>query len=297
MRRLPSLTALRAFEAAGRLGSFSRAGDELHQTPSAISHQIRSLEAHVGRALFLRRHRQVELTFDGARLLDQIGRAFDLIEATCADLRPDEMLSVHCVPSFASKWLGPRLPAFMQSHPNIRISMSASADPVDLLAHDEYDLAIAYGQTVPRRGIVSQSLGIESVAPLCAPKWLEGRSDLTLAEIAALPLIESAVNPVRWSDWFALQGGAPLSGRRMLSFDRAYLAISAAVDGLGVVLESTRLARQELAQGSLIRLGRELQPVERDLHVLLYRQAQSEQPRISAFRAWLLAECEGDAGG
>lgn len=295
MRRLPSLTALRAFEAAGRLGSFSRAGDELHQTPSAISHQIRSLETYVGRALFLRRHRQVELTIDGTRLLDQLGRAFDLIEATCADLRPDETLSVHCVPSFASKWLGPRLPGFMESHPSIRIALSASADPIDLLAHEEYDLAIAYGMTAPRRGIVSQSLGRESVAPLCAPKLLDGRTDLTLAEIAQMPLIELALNPVRWTDWFALQGAEPLTARRILSFDRAYLGISAAVDGLGIVLESTRLARQELERGALMRLGHDLRPVERDLHVLLYRQVQSEQKRISAFRAWLLAECEADA--
>jgi DNA-binding transcriptional LysR family regulator len=297
MRRLPSLTALRAFEAAARLGSFTRAGDELHQTPSAISHQIRGLETDIGRALFLRHHRQVELTADGARLLDTLGRSFDMIEATCADLRRDETLSVHCAPSFASKWLGPRLSGFMQRHPDIRISMSATFEPVDLLTHEEYDLAIAYGAPRSQHGVVVESLGIERVAPLCAPSLLEGRRDLSLAEIAQLPLIESAVSPIHWSDWFALQGWQRQSGKRMLSFDRAHLAISAATEGLGVVLESTRLAQHELAQGTLIQLAQDLAPIERDLHVLLYRQVQSDRLHISAFRAWLLAECAADAGG
>lgn len=295
MRHLPSLTSLRAFEAAARLKSFSRAGEELHQTPSAISHQIRSLEAHVGRALFLRQHRQVELTGDGTRLLDQLGRAFDMIEATCNELRPQETLSLHCVPSFASKWLGPRLPGFMQANPGIRLSMAASADAIDLLAHDEYDLAIAYGDVAASKGIVVQTLGPEDIVPLAAPALLAGRSDIGSAEIAQLPLIESAFNPLTWSDWAALQGIDLPQARRILSFDRAHLAISAAVDGMGVALETTRFAQQELSRGTLVRLDAGLKPVRRALHSLLYRQVQSTQPQIAAFRTWLIAACEADA--
>lgn len=173
--------------------------------------------------------------------------------------------------------------------------MSATFEPVDLMIHDEYDVAIAYCAAKPRQGIIAESLGLEDIVPLCAPRLLGGKNDLVLEEIAQMPLIESAVNPMRWSDWFALQGVKHQAIRRKLAFDRAHLAVSAAAEGLGVVLESTRFAGQELAQGTLIRLGQTLKPVSRDLHVLLYRKVQADRAPISAFRAWLLAECEGDA--
>ena len=120
MRRLPSFFSLRAFEAAARLGGFTQAGEALHLTPSAISHQVRALETWFGRALFTRSVRKVTLTADGQRLLEQLSQAFDQIEDACAQLRPPEAgseLAVHCSPSFAAKWLGPRLPQFMAAHP------------------------------------------------------------------------------------------------------------------------------------------------------------------------------------
>ena len=111
MRKLPSLQSLRAFEAAARLQSFLLASEELHLTPSAISHQVRGLEAYLGQRLFIRSNRRVEITESGARLLKTLSAAFDMVEETCRDISPKavvESLSVHCTPSFASKWLGPR---------------------------------------------------------------------------------------------------------------------------------------------------------------------------------------------
>ena len=149
MSRLPSFLALRAFEAAARLESFALASAELHLTPSAISHQVRALESHFARPLFVRRQRHVEATPDGRRLQAELCRAFAAIEAACAALEPTpypQALAIHCAPSLASTWLGPRLPSFMRRHPSISIKLTASADRLDILHQADLDLLIAYGR-------------------------------------------------------------------------------------------------------------------------------------------------------
>ena len=294
VRNIPSFPALRAFEAAARLGSFVLASEELHLTPSAISHQVRALEGHFGRLLFMRRNRQVELTPEGRALLGRLTPAFDALEAACGEVRrvpTAQALSVHCAPSFASKWLGPRLPLFMRRHPGISIRLSVSADPVDLVRHQEIDLVIAYGPVMPRRGVMVETLGVEQVAALAAPELDRLCSPVDAATQPRLPRLESAVSPVRWSDWFSLNGLVlPRAGPAPRpSFDRGALAVSAAVQGLGAVLESTRFAQEEIARGELVMLGgRALRAVPRELHFLCYRASQRDLSRIQAFREWLL---------
>lgn len=296
MRKLPSYFSLRAFEAAARLQSFALAGEELHLSPSAISHQIRSLETYFGKSLFTRSFRRVEPTADGVRLLTRLSAAFDLMEQACHELSPplhSRALAVHCSPSFATKWLGPRLPLFMQQYPDLNINMSSSADPMDLLRHEELDITIAYGAVQTRSGIITEAIGTETIAPLCAPLLMQGRAKLTLEQIAALTLIHSSLNPVRWSDWFALQGMPLQPGRPMPSFDRASLALSAAVNGVGVALESTRLAQREIAAGELCVLQNEgLVPVQRETHFLSYRAAERNNPKIACFRDWVFSQAE-----
>jgi LysR family glycine cleavage system transcriptional activator len=292
MRRLPSFHALRAFEAAARLESFLLASAELRLTPSAISHQVRGLERHFGRPLFLRRNRQVTLTEAGRRLLTRLSPAFDAIEAACAELRPAPgagALALHCVPSFASKFLGSRLPAFLKAHPEVGLHLSASADAIDLARQEEFDLAIAYGTPPTAPGIVVEPLGRERIVALAAPALattLRLDDPRGLAEVA---LIESVRNPVRWPEWFQLNGlPLPMGGARP-SFDRGALAVSAAVQGLGLALESTRFAQQELAAGELVILGgARFRPIEREMHFLCYRAARRALPKIAAFRRWLL---------
>jgi LysR family transcriptional regulator, glycine cleavage system transcriptional activator len=290
MRQLPGFFSLRAFEAAGRLESFALAADELALTRSAVSHQIRALEEYFGRALFIRRNRRVEVTPEGHRLLGQLSRAFDQIEAACAELKPvasNTALAVHSSPSFASKWLGPRLPDFMQNHPSIIIRMSSSADPLDLMQHPELDICIAYGTAHPRAGVTWEPLGSEIIAPLCSPRLLEAYARDDRERITTLTLIDSQLNPLTWADWFALNG-LVLNERPRASFDRAALAISAAVDGLGVALESTRFAEQELKAGSLVQLGAGIfKPLLRETHFLGYRSAQRKLEKNKAFRDWL----------
>ncbi len=291
MRRLPSFFALRAFEAAARLGGFKQAGYELHLTPSAISHQVRALERWFGRALFLREVRKVTLTADGQRLLDGLGPAFDSIEDACDALRPVEMrseLAVHCSPSFAAKWLGPRLPQFMAAHPAIVIRLSSSAEPVDLSKATDIDIDIAYGEPPARHNVVVEPLGLETTAPMCSPRLLAGRSLQAPGDLLRLTLIDSKVNPVQWADWCALNELQLPAGARP-SFDRGSMAIAAAADGMGVALETTRFAEQELERGDLVALdGAAFRRIERITHFICYRKASSDNPNLRAFRDWVL---------
>ena len=169
MLSMPSLHALRAFEAAARLHSFARASEELHLSPSAISHQVRGLEQHFGLALFAREKRQVILTPEGERLFVVLAQGFSLIRGICAELSPSEQtqdLAVHCTPSFATKWLGPRLPSLISQHPDINIRLTSSADPFDLMRNERIDIAITYAEPPSTPGVITQSLGLEEFVAL-----------------------------------------------------------------------------------------------------------------------------------
>lgn len=293
MRRLPPLPALRAFEAAGRLGSFAHAAAELSLTPSAISHQVRSLELWFDRPLFLRGIRRVTLTPDGARLLTDLTQAFDLMHESCAALRAPEQrreLAVHCAPSFAAKWLSPRIPRFMQAHPSITLRVTSGPEPPDLRQDTSIDVAITYGRPREQAAVEVQGLGPELTAPMCAPSLSAGLTTPTPATVVALPLIESKLNPVHWADW-CRQNRVTLPAGARPSFDRGSLAIAAAVDRLGVVLETVRFAEAELARGDLVLLdGPHFSRVEREMHFLCWRRTEGAQAALSAFREWLIAQ-------
>ncbi|MGF7209417.1 DNA-binding transcriptional LysR family regulator [Skermanella aerolata] len=295
MRSLPSFFALRAFEAAARLGSFALASEELHLSPSAVSHQVRALEDYFGRKLFRRLSGQgVEPTPEGRQLLTRLTPVFDELEAACAALRPGpeaaaQALTLHCAPSFAAKWLGPRLPSFMARHPEISIRITASADPIDLTRRAEIDVAIAYGTKPAQPGVIAEPLGTELVTALIAPA-LDAASDFSGPGLPQdLILIDSAISPVRWDEWLALNGLNAAESAARPSFDRAAMAIAAAAQGVGVVLESTRLAAEELARRELVEMGGgRFRGMERELHFLSYRAAQRNVAKIAAFRSWLL---------
>ena len=301
MRRIPSFPALRAFEAAARLGSFARASEELHLTPSAVSHQIRALERTLGRALFRRANRRATLTVDGERLSAGLAQAFDAIEALCAELSPPPLssLAVHCTPSFAAKWLGPRLPSFVAAHPGIGIRLSSSAEPVDLGRHEEIDILIAYGRPPGGPGLAIEALGREEIAALCTPDLARTLGPIEAATIGRIPRLDSSFSPVRWPDWFAMNGFPSPASTSGAAFDRGSLVISAAVQGLGVALESLRFAQDELAAGQLVRLGEDrLASLYRDLHFICVRERDRDLEKIRAFRRWLLErEQESRAAG
>lgn len=294
MRKIPNFVLLRAFEAAARLQSFTRAAHELHLTPSAISHQVRELEDGFGRALFLRSHRRVELTAEGRRLFESLTRVLDALEACCSEvtLSPSgQVLSVYCAPSFAVKWLGPRLPDFTRAHPGITIRLSSGAEPLDLTQARQVDVAITYGHALQRPGIEITPLGKERIVPMCSPT-MKDRKKSWKDVVSELTLIDSQLSQVTWRDWFALNG-LELPQRPRQSFDRAALAISAAVDGMGMTLETTRLAERELARGDLIEVGSNVfKAVDRETHFFSQRTNEKQVDKVMRFKEWLLTQVQ-----
>ncbi|SAL04342.1 DNA-binding transcriptional activator GcvA [Caballeronia calidae] len=289
MRRIPNFVLLRAFEAAARLQSFTLAAEELHLTQSAISHQVKELEEYFGRKLFHRRNRRVELTQEALRLQESLGRVFDVIEAACGDVALSskaQVLAVHCAPSFAAKWLGPRLPEFMREHPDVTIRLSSSAEAIDLTQLQDIDVAISYGYALERPGIMTSAIGRERIVPLCSPALLD-KSEPLIEFMASATLIDSQLSRVTWPEWFVLNN-IPLPTQPRPSFDRAALVLSAAVDGMGIALESVRLAERELARGDLVELGADIfRPLARETHFLSYRMSDKNVEKVKGFRRWL----------
>jgi DNA-binding transcriptional LysR family regulator len=292
MRRLPNFVLLRAFEAAARLESFTLAAEELHLTQSAISHQVKALESYLGRALFYRRNRRIEPTPEGRRLFTSLARVFDVLETACSEVAqaPNKhVLVVHCAPSFAAKWLGPRLPAFMQAHTDITIRMSSGAEPIDLTRMHDVDVSISYGFARELPGLLIFPMGAERIVPMCSPSLV--KQGVALREqIAAMTLIDSLLSKVTWPAWFELND-LLLPDAPRPSFDRAAMVLSAASDGMGVALETTRLAERDLARGDLIELDDgSFKPILRETHFLSYRVNEKRQSKIQLFHDWLWSE-------
>jgi len=289
---MPNYVLLRAFEAAARLESFTLAAKELHLTQSAISHQIKELEDYFGKPLFFRKNRKVEPTSEGRRLLDSLSRIFDVIEAACNEvtLAPNsQVLALHCSPSFAAKWLSPRLPEFIKANPDITIRMTSGAEPIDLLRNQEIDVAISYQFTPTGPGITSVSLGEEKIIPMCSPDLIDPK--VPVKELMSkLTLIESSLNLHTWERWFEINHLKNPSSRKM-SFDRAALSISAAVDGIGAVLESVRFAERELSRGELVEIGQQIfLPTTDRTHFLSYRSNTKNSQKIKLFNEWIFSK-------
>ncbi len=284
MSREVSLSSLRVFEAAARTRSFKLAAVDLSLTPSAVSHGVRKLERELGTTLFARDGRTVSLTHEGKVLLASVERGFaELrrgIEAVSASV--PGLLRVHCAPSFAAQWLGPRLPRFLAAHPGVEVRLASGTD---YRRFDSFDADIIYGN--PPSDATALSLGHETVSPLCTRALAERVS--TPADLLGLPLIESDNKRVRWGDWF-IANGLEAPARHGPRFDRSFLAIGAAVDGLGVALESLLLADRELASGKLVQPLRGLaQDVIYTGHWLAFPSRRSSSG-LSAFVDWLVAE-------
>ena len=289
---MPNYVLLRSFEAAARLESFTLAAKELHLTQSAISHQIKELEEYFGKPLFFRKNRKVEPTSEGRRLLDSLSRIFDVIEAACNEvtLAPNsQVLALHCSPSFAAKWLSPRLPEFIKANPDITIRMTSGAEPIDLLRNQEIDVAISYQFTHTGPGITSVSLGEEKIIPMCSPELID--PTVSAEELMSkLTLIESSLNHHTWERWFEINHLHNPSSRKM-SFDRAALSISAAVDGIGAVLESVRFAERELSRGELVEIGQQIfLPTTDRTHFLSYRSNTKNSQKIKLFNEWIFSK-------
>ena len=290
-----SFKAVQAFEAAARLSSFALAAEELFVTPSAISHQIKFLEEQFGVQLFHRIHRAVVLTDAGRRYAEEISAAFARIEAATRDLgrvTKSDILTVHCTPSFATQWLMPRLSRFSARNPGIDVRLNASKEPVDLIS-GTVDVDIRYGsKNIQPAGVMSVAFPPEMIVPLCSPELANGEHPIRSPEdLRHHALIHSEVCLVGWRDWARKHREVNLDIKRGLRFDRSFMSISAAVDGLGVCLESLQLVQRELETGRLVApLGFDGLKVQGYTFNVL--KSSVDLPKVRNFHDWLFSEME-----
>ncbi len=285
---LPPLTSLVAFETVARRLSFITAAHELHLTPSAVSHQIAKLEEILGVRLLERSARRVELTDAGEDYLKRIGGALAAIGAATEFTRKGvrNSLHVHVTPSFATLWLLPRLRDFSEAYPSIAVSLSSSVEHSNFSA-GLVDLDIRYG--VPNwPQLHVEPIFEEQVEPLASPEFIERYGIRTPEDLLHVPLIQSTVSVVQWPDWFAPRGITFLPTNFAYRFDRAFMALNAAIQGLGVALESTTIAEPHLCEDKLRPLfpglGWHL-PVQ--AHFLVYPAKHEQRAPLRNFVQWL----------
>lgn len=289
---IPPLSALQAFEAIARRRSFSLAAAEMHLTPSAVSHQVAKLEGQLGLRLFERSARGVELTPAGEHYLKRVAGALGVINAATEDLRHgvQDTLYLHCSPSFASLWLMPRIARFAERHPAISLMLSASHLHSDFQL-GQVDIDIRYG--LPNwPNLEVEPIFIERIQPLASPEFIRAHTLHTPADLLKTPLIQSSVNVVQWSDWFARFDGERRPERMALRFDRAMMSIEAAVQSLGVTLESASLAQSLIASGRLQPVFEESMSLEVQAHFLAYPARHGSRPEVRSFIDWLHEETQ-----
>ncbi|HQQ69181.1 MAG TPA: LysR substrate-binding domain-containing protein [Alicycliphilus sp.] len=283
---------LRSFEAAARTRSITQAAAELFLTPSAVSHAVRKLEVQLGTSLFQREGRSLQLTPDGEALMLYVGRGFDDLRRGIEAISGSTpgRLRLHCAPSFAAQWLAPRLPSFIAQYPGIELHLSSDTDYLRFQNH-EFDADIVFDFR-PTGGLCALPLGNEIIAPLCSPELAQRIG--TPADLLQLPLLDSYNRQVRWLQWF-LGNGIPSPTIRGLSFDRNFLCIRAAVDGLGVALESTLLAQREIAEGKLVApLAGKTVDIDTSNHALVFPMTPTTKRPLRCFIGWLSSELNID---
>src|SRR6202045_4276575 len=294
LRRLPPLNALKAFEAAARHESFTRAAEELCVTQGAVSHQVKALEAELGVKLFNRERQRLIITEAGRDYLNVIRDALDRIAAGTERLVQRQnagVLTVSTSPDFAAKWLVHRLGHFSEAHSEIDLRVSATLHHVDF-AREEVDLAVRHGDgNWP--GLDTVRLSAEQLFAVCSPKLLSGRRRLDkLADIPKFPLIHLD-SRADWANWLQGVGIDDAEATHGPVLNRASMVIDAAIDGQGVALARTTLAAWDLINGRLVRPFPESLPLSKTYWILCPK-ATSNLPKIVTFRNWLLAEAAAD---
>lgn len=289
-----SIKAIQAFEAAARLGSFALAADELAVTPSAISHQVRLLEDHLGVLLFHRVHRSVLLTDIGREYAGEVIAAFAKLEAAtlaAASSSGTTALTIHSTPSIATQWLMRRLPAYGDLHPEIDLRLQSSVNRIDL-GQGVVDIDIRYNPGPAPAGAILVPFPEDVIVPMCSPRIANGLNPIRqVGDLAGHTLIHGEINLLGWRDWSRRNRRARLDLGRGPRFDRSFMAIRAAVDGLGVCLDSMLLAEQEIRGGQLVVVLPETAMTARG-HAFLTLRSKNASAGVGDFRVWLFDELE-----
>lgn len=287
-RTLPPLNALRAFEAAGRLGSFTRAAEELNVGHSAISRHVRGLERRLNVHLFRNVSQGVELTEQGQSYLDRLIPLFDELSDATEALTgtPSGRVTLTTETALAQKWLIPRLPKFEADHPEVDLVFSVTTNLLDIEAHD-MDMALRYlSPGKPTDGL--EPVFTLPVYPYCAPHFAGGAPEkLTPQDLARCRLIEEATFRV-WKSWFGAAGIDPVPALNLTHPMNAVLAIEAAVAGHGALLTSPELAEPEVADGKLVRISDI--GVDFGGYYLVTNSRAARRKSVRKVRDWLLRE-------
>jgi LysR family transcriptional regulator, glycine cleavage system transcriptional activator len=291
-RRMPPLNSLKAFEAAARHLSFTRAAGELNVTQAAISHQVKALEETLGLALFRRVNRSLLLTDEGQSLYPDLGDAFDTIAAAVERLYERDqagVLNLSTLDSIAAAWLVPRIGKFRALHPDIDVRISTTDQVIDFLS-DGIDMALRYG-TGPYPGMEKVLLMNETLFPVVSPSLIEKFGSLDKpADLVRFPLLHDDMRD-DWGVWMEAAGVSGIDVSRGLSFTHSVHVQQAAVAGEGVALGRSVLTADDLSAGLLIK------PFDIDLtahhsYFAVYPKANAHRPKIVAFRDWLVDEAK-----
>ena len=313
--RLPPLNALKVFESAARHLSLKQAAQELNVTPAAVSHQVKQLEEYLGIQLFRRLNRGIELTPAARNALPQLRAGFDALAQAVAAMRPQSdggQLTISAAPSFATRWLVPRLHRFFSAHPEIDVRVSARLRRVKQGERDhdvelatlqnwleESDVAILYGHG-GYAGYRADKLFSPTIAPICSPQLMKGKQPLrSPQDLAHHTLVHDDTGVLYdgigfWETWLAAAGVKDVDTGRGPHFSHAVLAIEAAADSLGVVATIPLLAANELAVGRLV-MPFKLQVPVKSAYYAVSNDIAGQRPEVAAFRDWLLEEAAQSA--
>lgn len=285
---LPPIADLLAFEAAARHTSISRAAEELHLTQSAVSRQIRQLEAQLGMAVFHRVRQRVVLT-DAGRVYAADVRAVlqQLASATQKTMAWSDgggLLNLAVLPTFGTRWLIPRLPDFAVLHPEVTVNIAARSEPFDF-AQEPLDAAIHFGAPL-WAGAVCEYLMHEQVVPVCSPAYQQRLGLAQVPDMSRAVLLQQTTRPTQWADWFeqvSADGQHALRGPR---YEQFAMIAQAAVSDLGAALLPRFLVEPEIASGALVQLfAQALQ--SSDAYYLVYPESRAQAPLVMAFRDWI----------
>ncbi len=293
IRRLPPLNALRSFEAAARHGSFNKAAEELFVTPSAISHQIKTLEEFLGVALFKRVKRRVDLTPPGERYLLSIQSALDEIDDATRKLTatPNSgAVNLSVAPAFLTRWLVPRINQFQSLNPDVELRLTASMKQIDF-RYSDMDMAVFYGDGNWPDLHCHHLRNVHSV-PVCSPKLLEGKSSIeTAKDLLQYTLIHISKRDKEWQSLLRQAGVNKTDKARNMTFSSTSLALGAAMEGLGIALADRGLAERELEYGQLV-CPLDISLDTQKAFYLVYQKGRPLTESMQAFRDWILDEMQ-----
>jgi len=297
-RRLPPLKSVTAFEAAARRGSFNEAAVELFVTPSAISHQVKSLEAYLGVSLFRRARRQVHLTIAGERYLKSVSHALDEIDLATRRLLASAnagAVNISVAPAFLTRWLVPKVREFQDRHPDIELRLSPNSGVIDF-GWSDIDMAIYFGDG-KWPGVELFFLREVVLVPVCSPAYVEANPPMTApGDLCAHTLIDVSTRPAEWNEFLASFGVTRQKSGKRLSFSSTSLALGAAMESLGIALADRQVVAREVLYGRLVT------PVDIAMenhlgYYLVYQKDRRLTDEMRAFLDWVKDEVAGESAG